>query len=287
MKQKRNIIGNLLSLPAFMLILFVMILPVGYAIYYSLLDCDYMKITGFVGLENYKEFFASDLMMQTLFRTFVLSFCSLIISLLIGLLLALWIHGSKGPFAFALQIVGLIPWVTSMVVAALLWQWILQTDTGLLNYLISRIGLDKIVILNDKRNAFIALTIVMAWRCVGYAMVQILAGLKSIPRDYEEAAEVDGCGKFQVFRYIRMPLLKTPLLLSAIIITLSNFNNLTVPQVLTNGGPGNATRVLSLAMYQEGFQFYRFGFSSTIACIMFVINLLLVISYVKAVKYEV
>ena len=264
-----------------------MILPVGYAIYYSLLDCDYMKITGFVGLENYKEFFASDLMMQTLFRTFVLSFCSLIISLLIGLLLALWIHGSKGPFAFALQIVGLIPWVTSMVVAALLWQWILQTDTGLLNYLISRIGLDKIVILNDKRNAFIALTIVMAWRCVGYAMVQILAGLKSIPRDYEEAAEVDGCGKFQVFRYIRMPLLKTPLLLSAIIITLSNFNNLTVPQVLTNGGPGNATRVLSLAMYQEGFQFYRFGFSSTIACIMFVINLLLVISYVKAVKYEV
>lgn len=287
MKHKeKQLIGNLLSLPAFTLIFIVLILPLGYAVYYSLLDCNFMQITGFVGLKNYIDFFSSEIMIKDLIRTFILSFASLSISLITGLLLALWIHSSKSLFAYILQIIGLIPWVTSMVVAALLWQWILQTDTGLLNYVLSLVGLKKIIILNNKTYAFIALILVVAWRCVGYAMVQVLAGLKSIPVELEAAGKVDGCSNFQIFRYIRLPLIKTPLLLSTIIITLSNFNNLTVPQVLTNGGPGTSTRVLSLAMYQEAFHFYRFGFSSTIACLMFMINLLLVVGYVKAVKYE-
>jgi len=285
-KQNKQLVGNLLSLPAFILIFVVLILPFGYALYYSLLDCNFMQITGFVGLKNYIDFFSSDAMMKDLGRTFILTFSSLAISLVIGLLLALWIHASKSFFAYTLQIIGLIPWVTSMVVAALLWQWILKTDTGLMNYVLSLLGLGKLNILNNKTNAFIALIIVVAWRCVGYAMVQVLAGLKSIPEELEQAAKVDGCGKFKMFRYIRLPLLRTPLLLSTIIITLSNFNNLTVPQVLTSGGPGTSTRVLSLTMYQEAFYFYRFGFSSTIACIIFAINLLLVLGYVKVVKYE-
>ena len=131
------------------------------------------------------------------------------------------------------------------------------------------------------------LIFVMTWRIIGYAMVQILAGLKSIPKSVEEAAIIDGAGKWQLLRFVRLPMIKTPLLISTIILTLSNINNLTVPLSLTGGGPGTATNVITISVYRLGFENYQFGTSSALSIVLFVVTLALSIGYVKAVKYEV
>ena len=108
-----------------------------------------------------------------------------------------------------------------------------------------------------------------------------------MPQDYIESAQIDGASNSQVFWRIKLPLIKTPLLLSAIVITMSNFNNNTVPMVLTGGGPGGATSVLTFKMYQLGFEYFKFGRASALSVLILVINMILVVLYVKAVKYEI
>ncbi len=174
-----------------------------------------------------------------------------------------------------------------MVVAAMLWKWIFQEETGLLNYLLRLAGFGKVGFLTNKNVALNTLIFVITWRVIGYVMVQVLAGLKSIPKEYEEAAYVDGADKWQMFWRIRFPLLKTPLSISAIIVGLSNMNNLTVPLTLTAGGPGSATMTISIELYRQTFKFYHFGEASALTIVLIALNFVLMVLYIKAVKYEI
>jgi ABC-type sugar transport system permease subunit len=118
-------------------------------------------------------------------------------------------------------------------------------------------------------------------------MVMILAGLKGISGDLIEAAQVDGANGRQVFWRVKLPMIKTPALISSVVLTMSNFNNNTIPMVLTSGGPANATNVITLNLYRVGFTYFQFGKACALAFVVFTINILLVVFYVKAVRYEV
>lgn len=279
--------GPLLAAPGMLLMFIILIAPLGFSIYCSVYKCDYLQFKEMVGIENYFSVMQNKEFMQAFVRTFYISFLALVIAMVPGILLALWINRSRGMFAYALQIIGLVPWVTSMVVSSLLWKWLLHYDLGLINYIANMLGIGSQDILNGPKTAVYGVILVMAWRTVGYSMIMVLAGLKAIPLGLEEAAAVDGCSSAQVFRYIRVPLLKTPLLISSIVLTLSNFNNLTVPQSLTSGGPGTSSYVITLSMYMQGFKYYRFGIASAIAIMVFIVNVVLVVLYVKAVRYDV
>jgi len=204
-----------------------------------------------------------------------------------GMLMALWIDSQKGMFSYFLQILGLIPWVTSMVVAGLLWRWIFDGDLGLLNWFFLRIGLNKLNILGNPFFASVALIFVVSWRTLGYSMIMLLAGLKGIPKQFEEAARVDGASSFNILWRIKIPMIKVPLLISIIILSLSNFNNVTVPMTLTGGGPAGATNVITLEMYRQGFLYYNFGIASTLSFIVFVLNVIMVVFYMKMVNWNV
>ena len=173
-----------------------------------------------------------------------------------------------------------------MVVAAMLWKWILQDEIGLLNYFLAELGLSKIGFLTDKNIAIYTLIFVMTWRVIGYVMVQVLAGLKAIPYEYEEAALIDGASGWDLFWRVRLPLIKTPLAISATIVGLSNINNLNVPLTLLAGGPGTSTMVVAIKVYRMSFTNYHFGEASALSIIMCLINFILVVFYVKEVKYE-
>ncbi|MCD7906135.1 MAG: sugar ABC transporter permease, partial [Clostridium sp.] len=164
---------------------------------------------------------------------------------------------------------------------------IFSEDLGLRNYFLQLMGASRVKLLSSPRIAVWLLIFVMTWRIIGYAMVNILAGLKSISVSIEEAATVDGVNKFQMLRYIRLPMVKTQILISAIILTLSNLNNLTVPLSLTGGGPGTATSVITIPIYRLGFESYQFGTSSALSILLFAVTLILSMGYVKAAKYEV
>ena len=120
----------------------------------------------------------------------------------------------------------------------------------------------------------------------GLAVFMFTGFMKSVPIEIEEAAMIDGANKWQMFWKVRLPQLKTPMALSAIIVALSNLNNLTVPLTLTGGGPGKATTVISILAYRESFSYYHFGEASAMSIVLCLINFVLTVMYVKAVKYE-
>lgn len=280
-----KVLPYVLSTPAMAFILFFLLVPLGYCLYCSAWRCDYMNFTKYVGLGNYKILFDSDTL-KSIGLSFYISFFSLAIALIAGVLLALWINASKGRFAYALEIIILVPWVTSQVVGAMLWKWLLKDDTGLMNYVLNQLGLQSVRFLSDRDIVVYSLISVMTWRVIGYVMVQMVAGLKAIPKEYEEAAMIDGANKWQLFWRVRLPQLKTPMAISAIIVALSNLNNVTVPMTLTGGGPGKATTVISILAYRESFSYYHFGESSALSIALCLVNFILTVMYVKAVKYE-
>ena len=287
MNKRDKIFPYLLVIPSALVILLVLIVPLGYSVYCSLYKCNYMKFTDFVGLDNFVKVLTNKAYLQAFGRTFLFSGISLVISLVLGIVFALWIHKYKGITAYVIELLVLIPWVTSQIVGTLLWKWILSEELGVLNYLITVFGGNPLKLLSDPKIAQWVLILVMSWRTIGYAMVNLLAGLKSIPDSIEEAAIVDGVSKWQLLRYIRIPMIKTPLLISAIILTLSNINNLTVPLSLTGGGPGNATSVIMIPIYRLGFESYQFGTSSALSILLMIVTVALSIVYVKAAKYEI
>ena len=279
--------GPVLILPAMLFILAFLIWPLVYTFYCSFFKLDYLQNGGFVEFKNYLKIFRDKQVFDSFRVTFIVTIASTVISMLLGLILALWIEKREGMTAFAIELVGLLPWVISMMVGSMLWRWILNGDTSLFNYLIKSLGREPILLFNNKDSAVVTLIWVMAWRTIGYSMVMILAGLKSISTDLIEAARVDGANSWNVLMRIKIPLIKTPLLISSIVLTMSNFNNNTVPMVLTTGGPSNATNVITLYLYKLSFTYYRFGVSSALSTILFVINAVMIILYIRMVKYDI
>lgn len=207
--------------------------------------------------------------------------------MVLGLVFALWIDRRTGAVAYLIQLIGLLPWVISMMVGTVLWRWILNGDTGLFNYFLRCLGIAPVAIFENKTASLVTLIVVMAWRTIGYSMVMILAGLKGVDKGLLEAARVDGANTWQALMRIKLPLIKTPMLLSTIVLTMSNFNNNTVPLILTGGGPGTATNVISLELYRMGFTYYKFGLASALSVLVFLVNIVFVVLYVRMIKYDV
>ncbi len=279
--------GPLLVAPAMVLIFLILIFPLFFAVYSSMYRLEYMQLGEFVGLNNYLNILKDPKLWPSLRVTLIISLSAMALSLTIGTMMAVWLDRRGGVLGYAIQLVGLIPWVISMMVAAMLWKWVFDGEMGLMNYLLSSIGMKQINFFSSATSAVLTTIFVFAWRTIGYSMVMILAGLKGISRELIEASQVDGANSWQVFRFIKLPMIKTPALISSIVLTMSNFNNNTIPMVLTSGGPAGATNVITLNLYRTGFTYFQFGKASALAFIVFVINVLLVVIYVKAVRYEV
>lgn len=277
----------LLVLPSALFVFLFLIIPIAYAGWCSLWRCDYLQFTRYLGLGNYTSVLTNKSFIHSFWLTMGVSTISYAISLVLGCLCAVWLDKYSKKFAQVLELILLIPWVISMVVSALLWRWLLQDSLGLINYLLNDLGLKSIGFLSDRNVVTWTLVFVLSWRLVAYAMIQILAGLKAIPKDYEEAASIDGASRVQQFWRIKIPMLKTPIAISSIIILLSNINNVVVPNTLTGGGPGESTMVLGIKLYNESFNYFHFGESSAMSILLCFINFLFIILYVKAVKYEI
>jgi ABC-type sugar transport system permease subunit len=285
--RKKSLTGLLLSAPSMLLIIMIMVIPLFYTVYCSLFNLDYLQFGGFVGLKNYKRILTNSNIWHSLMTTMIISIPAMIVSLMCGTLLALWADRQTGSFSYLIQLVGLVPWVISMVVGTLLWKWIFDTEMGLFNYFVTTLGFKPVLLFSTPLMAIVTTVFVFAWRTIGYSMVMVLAGLKGLPFELIEAARVDGASNRQIFWKIKLPLIKTPALISSIVLTMSNFNNNTVPMVLTGGGPGNATNVITLEIFRLGFTYYQFGNASALSFITLIINILIIIVYMKAVKYSI
>lgn len=267
------------------LIFMLLMLPAAYGFYFSLFRIRFLQATEFIGFGNYVHLFRDPDLSGVILRTLFFTGASVTLTLTIAMLLALWIDRQRGLLAFAAQVVVILPWVISAVVASLLFRWVFVNEIGLGRYLLGLIGINFDPLANAT-SAMVLLVIVSAWRTVGYGLVLLLAGIKGIPSEYYEAARVDGASGVQIFRLITLPLLKTPLLIATVVLTLSYLNNVETPLVTTAGGPGQATNVLPLDLYSRAFAQYDFAAAIPLAICMFVGNILLVLGYVRLVGWR-
>ncbi len=275
----------LLMLPGLLLVLFVTLYPIVFAVNYSLMRTQVFKQLAFVGLANYTRLFA-DPRFQTNFRNslfFVLAGVAL--TWTFGLALALLLRRQTWGNALLKTIV-LIPWVTNQVVLALMWKWLLNGEFSPINYLLSRLNLPELNPLISTAQALPTLTFVNAWRATGFSLLLMLAGLSAIPVEVEEAAEIDGASRLKQLWYVIIPLLKPISLACIVTLTISFFNIIVLPMDLTGGGPLNSTEVLSLRLYREGFQYYNMGSASAITLILVGLDLILAGLYYKLIRAE-
>ena len=275
----------LLMLPGLLLVLFVTLYPIIFAVNYSLMRTQVFKQLAFVGLANYTRLFADPRFQINLWNSLFFVLIGVALTWTFGLALALLLRRQTWGNA-VLKTIVLVPWVTNQVVLALMWKWLLNGEFSPINYLLGQIDLPGLNPLISTAQALPTLTFVNAWRATGFSLLLMLAGLSAIPVEVEEAAEIDGASRWGQLWYVIIPLLKPISLACIITLTISFFNIIVLPMDLTGGGPLNSTEVLSLRLYREGFQYYNMGSASAITLVLVGLDLLLAWAYYKLIRAE-
>ena len=269
LSNKLNIV--LFMLPALILFVGILILPIVMSGYYSFFDWDGFGQKLFIGFKNYKELFTSNSIgfMKALGNSFLLAGLSVALQLPFALWLSLKLgRGMRGERAFVS--IYFMPVLISTVVIGQLWLKIYNSDYGLLNSFLRTIGLDSWtrIWLGDKKTALIACFIPTLWQYVGYHMLLMYAGVKSVPTELREAAMLDGATEGQVNWHIVIPYIKPILKISVIFSVTGSLKSFDLIYVLTNGGPLHATEVPSTLMISMLFLRNRYGMGSTIAVLL-------------------
>lgn len=282
--MRARLVGHAYVMPAMALLAFMLILPSIYGLYYSLHDIRYLRATRFIGFDNYVYLFTDPEFLGVVLRSIVFTALAVTVTLAIGLGVALWIDQLSGWFALLVQIIVVLPWVISHVVGALLFRWVFVNDIGIGMYLLEQIGVTWFRPVSDPTTAMAVLVGFGCWRTLGFAMLLLLAGIKSIPRDLYEAAYVDGANAWQTLTAITLPLLKTPMLITLVILTVAHLNNIEGPLIVTGGGPADATNVLAHDLYMRAFAKFDYNTAIAMGIGMFIANIMLAVAYTRLVK---
>jgi len=286
MINKRSNRGLLYVAPALIVLLIVLILPALFAVIYSVLELKSVRPVGFAGFENYRSIFSNPELLWVLVRTMVFTVASVMITLGVALGIAVFLDKLTAGRAAFMQVLIVLPWIISTIVGALLIRWLFVSDISPGVYLMRLVGIKESPLTNPTL-AMITLIVVAIWRTLGFAVLLLLAGIKAIPGEYYEAAKVDGATARQSFWKITLPLIKTPLVITTVILTMSNLNTVEAPLVTTGGGPGRATQILPLEIYERAFTYFDFSEGVALATVALILNLVLVFGYLRLVRWRV
>jgi len=274
-------LGLLLVAPAAVLLLLVLLLPTLFAFGYSLLDITYAKIVGFAGLDNWEHAVFVRSTWTLLGRTAVFVVGTVVLTIGLAFPIAMWLDKLTRRRALAMQIIVILPWVLSTVVAALLFRWTWLETLGIGAWIQQSLTGSSSSPLLTRTGAMASLILIYTWRTLGFAVLLILAGLKGLDAELYEAAKVDGANALERFRYITIPMLRTTMTIVVIVLVVSSFNNAEVPYVVTGGGPGGATTTIALKIYTTAFTDLNFGSAAALAAAAMVLNVALVVAYTR------
>jgi ABC-type sugar transport system permease subunit len=263
-------------LPAAAVLAVFHLFPIVYAFYVSLLRWNLIDpVKPFVGAANYVALLSDPKFITALQNTTYFSVVSVALSIPLALGFAVLLNRKLTAISWY-RTAFFIPYVTPLAAAAMVWQWMYHPDQfGLLNYLLSRIGLPQQQWLLDERLAMPALIAVAIWGSLGRDIVIFLAGLANISPEYYEAAQIDGANAWQSFRYITLPLLSPTTYFILVISMIGAFKVFALPLFMTGGGPLDRTLTIVYSIYREGFQYFRMGSAAAQAYVLFAIIFLI------------
>ncbi len=264
------------ALPALAFLGAFLYYPLLYSVYISFTNWNMTRpVKKFVGLENYSRLLTNEDFYQSLKVTMLYTVMDVAATLAIGLLLALLFNVANSRFYAFMRGVIFLPYYVSMVIAAMVFTWIYNNQYGLLNHMLGWFGLDPVNWLVDPKAVLPALVAVSVWKGAGFAMILFIAGMRSIPLEYYEAAAIDGANRVQSFRSITLPLLSPMVLFLVITTFISSMQVFQSIDVMTNGGPLQASNALVYWIYTMAFGDFKTGRASALVIILFVIILLL------------
>ncbi len=270
-KKKEYLAAFLFLLPNLVGFVLFMLVPSLGSFIMGFTDWNLLTSPTFVGLANFKELLADDLFWKTLVNTVYYTFIKVPLNLFLSLLLAILLNRQlRGRDLF--RVMTFLPMVCSSVSIALIWKPLMEsTDQGLLNHFLGWFHLGPYPWINSIPWAMPSVILVGIWKELGYFMVIFLAGLQGISKSYYEAAEIDGAGPISEFVHITLPLISPTTFFVFVTSIIGSFQIFDLTSVLTAGGPGNATNTMVMYIYQAGFRFFRMGYASALALVLFIV----------------
>jgi multiple sugar transport system permease protein len=246
--------------------------PILASLFFSFTNWTGLTSMEWIGLGNFQELLFEDKLFWTATRnTFFYSFGAVILGTTGALFVAVLMN-QKLPGTTMLRVIYYLPSIASGVAISILWIWLFNPQSGLVNYALSLLGIEGPLWLASPTWALPALIIKSLWG-IGANMIILLAGLQAVPISLYEAAKIDGANPVQEFRSVTLPMLSPVLFFVLIISTINSFQILTDVLVMTQGGPGTATYVYVYMIYQNAFQYLKMGYASALAWILFLIIL--------------
>ncbi len=266
--------------PAILIIAGVIIYPLAYVIWLSLhRRLLIFDVSRFVGLDNFSFLLRDDRFWNALYNTVYFTAASVSLELILGLSIAILLNRVFTGRGLMRSII-LIPWAIPTVVSAKIWEWMYNSDFGILNHLLG-------VNINWLGSAFWAMNAAIfmeVWKTTPFVALLLMAGLQTIDGDLYKSARVDGASGWYIFRRITIPLLMPVILIVLIFRTLDAFRVFDAIYVLTGGGPANTTETLSIYAYKVLFQTLQFGYGSTISIAIFFCVGVITILYVRLLR---
>jgi len=281
MKKKRNIAPYLFVLPWFFGFAAFILGPLLLSLYMSFHDWPVIGERTFVGFGNYIQMFTQDPMFYDSLKI-SFKFAAFFVPFNIGLALLLaFLISSNAKGVRLFRVIFYLPNALSGVAISIIWGWILNSKYGVLNYLLSLIGIDGPNWLTDPDWALIALVMASAWT-VGNMMIIFYTDIKQIPKDYYEAATLDGASPMRQFFSITLPIITPTILFNIVTSIITALQQLTLVMLLTNGGPLRSTYMYGLYVYENAFRHHELGYAAANAWVMFIIILLLTLLILRS-----
>jgi len=276
--------------PSVIILLVVIVLPLIWGIYLSITDYSLIEHAftppKLIGLANFQRLLSpkSDFW-EPFWNTLVYSFLSVSISLLLGLLAALALNqGLRG--LHYLRTLVMVPWILPTMVTALLWLWILNPQYGILNFLLTSIGVIKEPIswLTSANLAMPMMVLITVWKSLPYYTIMLLSGLQLVSPELMDAATIDGANGLQRLWYVAIPTMRNVIMVVVLMGTIWGFQQFTIMWTTTQGGPVRATETLALYIYREAFQAYDMGYAASAGLIGLIFLAVFSLIFIRLVR---
>ncbi|MDZ5711232.1 carbohydrate ABC transporter permease [Jeotgalibacillus haloalkalitolerans] len=271
----------LFVLPYLIMFTLFLVVPLVYGIYISFHDWNLISpIHPFVGLENYSAIFTSGtpenrVFLNGLKNTAQFVIYSVPLLVIVGLGLAMLVNSLPDKIRGFFRTAYFLPYAISVSVIAVLWLWMLDSNSGLLNQFLNSLGMDSIPWLTRLPFAWISLVIATVWWTIGFNMIIFINALNEVPEELYEAADIDGASSWHKFLHITLPSIRPIMIFVVITSTIASFNVYGQPYLMTRGGPGESTEVLLMGIVQQAFELRQMGSAAAMAMLMALIMIVI------------
>jgi len=275
--------GILFCLPFMIVFALFLLFPMLFGLFIGFFDWDILSTRTWTGFGNYVKLFKDVTFYSSLGHTLVFVLVSTPLLLVTGFFMALLVT-SRSPLKDAAENIFFLPYILSITVIGTLWAWLLQKNYGIVNQFIKLFGGEPVGWLTDTKYAMTSIIATTVWWTAGFNMILFSAGIKQISSEIYDAVKIDGANYVQTVWRITLPLVRPTTALCLILQIIASFNIFGQVYVMTGGGPHGSTRVLVQYIYETGFKYFKMGYSSAMAYVLFFIILIISLFQYKAIS---